>query len=54
LTELLLLEDFGIRMKIPNGYLVPRVPQRLNYILVLEDILRLNDIENVVGLDIGE
>jgi len=54
LTELLLLEDFGIQIEIPRGFLVPRVPQKLDYILILEDILQLNGInEGVIGFDIG-
>lgn len=56
LTEVLLHEDFGIETRVPDGYLVPRIPQRLNYVLVLEDLIKLNNIadETVIGLDIGK
>lgn len=54
LAEVLLREDFKIDVQVPKDYLVPRIPQRLNYVLVLEDLIRLNEIENIVGLDIGK
>lgn len=56
LAEVLLREDFGIDVRVPQEYLVPRIPQRLNYVLVVEDLVGLNGIaeDQVVGLDIGE
>jgi methyltransferase len=55
LGRLLLLEDFGLKITFPSDYLIPRIPQRLNYILLLEDILVYNDIyKDAIGLDIGE
>lgn len=54
LTEVLLEEDFGLRVRVPPGSLVPRIPQRLNYLLHVEDLLRLNGLDtDVLGLDIG-
>jgi methyltransferase len=55
LSETLLEDDFDVRVSIPKNYLVPRIPQRLNYVLVLEDLLALNGLtQDVVGFDIGE
>jgi 23S rRNA (adenine1618-N6)-methyltransferase len=43
LTRALLLEDFGIRdWRIPEGHLVPAIPNRLNYILWIHDLLKLS------------
>uniref|UniRef100_A0A0K0CUD2 U6 small nuclear RNA (adenine-(43)-N(6))-methyltransferase n=1 Tax=Angiostrongylus cantonensis TaxID=6313 RepID=A0A0K0CUD2_ANGCA len=54
LTKALLKKDFDLEVELPHGCLVPRVPQRLNYILFIEDLLKLNQIENnVIGIDIG-
>ncbi|CAG9324542.1 RLMF [Blepharisma stoltei] len=51
LVKVLLLEDFNIKYwKIPDGYLVPTVPQRLNYLCWIKEILQKND---PVILDIG-
>jgi 23S rRNA A1618 N6-methylase RlmF len=56
LAEVILREDFNVNVKIPKGYLVPRIPQRLNYVLIIEDLVRLNGIDekSVIGLDIGK
>ncbi|KAI6190789.1 U6 small nuclear RNA (adenine-(43)-N(6))-methyltransferase [Aphelenchoides bicaudatus] len=54
LSETLLEEDFNARVTLPKDYLVPRIPQRLNYVLVVEDLIELNKLgKNVVGFDIG-
>lgn len=38
----------------PSGHLVPRVPQKLNYCLLIDDLLNANTLnENVIGIDIG-
>ena len=56
----LLSKDFGLEVVLPVDRLVPMVPQRLNYIHWLEDLLaegtgREGEEENkVVGVDIGE
>ncbi|CAD5235181.1 unnamed protein product [Bursaphelenchus xylophilus] len=54
LSETLLKKDFGLDVEFMEGSLIPRVPQRLNYLLLIQDILIANGIcENVMGLDIG-
>ncbi|CAG9537090.1 unnamed protein product [Cercopithifilaria johnstoni] len=54
LARTLLLSDFGLDVDIPPDCLVPRIPQRLNYILFIDDLLKANGIsENVLGIDIG-
>ncbi|KAM5539796.1 hypothetical protein V8D89_006609 [Ganoderma adspersum] len=60
LTEAILHQDFGLKLDLPPDRLCPPVPNRLNYILWLEDIVeacalsRHNDVATVVrGLDIG-
>jgi methyltransferase len=52
LTRALLLEDFGLDVVIPLDSLVPMVPQRLNYILWIEDLIKDHSSEHC-GLDIG-
>lgn len=55
LARTLLLNDFGLDVDIPPDCLVPRIPQRLNYILFIDDLLKANDIsKNAVGIDIGK
>ncbi|RCN34428.1 hypothetical protein ANCCAN_19733 [Ancylostoma caninum] len=55
LAKALLKKDFDLEVDLPHGCLVPRVPQRLNYILFVEDLLRLNQIKkDIVGIDIGQ
>uniref|UniRef100_A0A915LLW3 Uncharacterized protein n=1 Tax=Meloidogyne javanica TaxID=6303 RepID=A0A915LLW3_MELJA len=53
-TEILLSEYFELNVSIPKGVLVPRVPQRLNYLLLVEDLINLNGLreEEIVGIDI--
>lgn len=55
LSEVLLLEYFSLNVTFSNVNLVPRIPQRLNYILILKDIILLNNYDkNVYGIDIGK
>ncbi|XP_071744725.1 U6 small nuclear RNA (adenine-(43)-N(6))-methyltransferase [Lepeophtheirus salmonis] len=54
LTKILLHQDFGLSIKLPLGALVPTLPLRFNYLLWIQDILQLNQINaNIKGLDIG-
>ena len=72
LRELLyaiLERDFGLKLEIPIGVLIPTVPQKLNYIHWLEDLLIPVDVnesvkslptvqlipkgKHVIGIDIG-
>ena len=41
----------GLEVNIPLDHLIPRVPQRLNYILWIEDLL--DRPEKATGIDIG-
>ena len=59
LTKILLKKDFNLDIEIPESYLIPTVPQRLNYVLWLEDLLStllINQSKksNVCGIDIGK
>ena len=51
LTRALLEDDFGLSVTLPVDRLIPTVPQRLNYILWLEDIIGANTPAR--GVDIG-
>ncbi|KAI0752971.1 hypothetical protein C8Q80DRAFT_487656 [Daedaleopsis nitida] len=61
LTEAILQRDFAVKMILPPGRLCPPVPNRLNYILWLEDVLDASslaflkgDAARIIrGLDIG-
>lgn len=56
LTKILLKKDFGLDVDLPLDRLIPTIPQRLNYILWLEDILhesKLDSGQPVRGIDIG-
>ncbi|KAI8974587.1 S-adenosyl-L-methionine dependent methyltransferase [Trametes punicea] len=60
LTEAILLRDFALKVELPAGRLCPPVPNRLNYILWLEDVLdttslalALDSGRSVRGLDVG-
>ncbi|KDQ56197.1 hypothetical protein JAAARDRAFT_133008 [Jaapia argillacea MUCL 33604] len=56
LTEALLQLDFGLRLSLAEDRLCPPVPNRLNYILWLQDIIDascLDQTEPVRGIDIG-
>ena len=54
LSEALLLADFGLSVHLPLNRLIPAVPQRLNYILWLEDLLSDDKKDSVTGIDVGE
>ncbi|KAJ6542267.1 ribosomal RNA large subunit methyltransferase F-like protein [Mycena sp. CBHHK59/15] len=54
LTEALLHRDFGISLSLPPGRLCPPVPNRLNYVLWIQDILQATGSAGPVhGVDIG-
>ncbi|KAL8060214.1 hypothetical protein ABFX02_02G010100 [Erythranthe guttata] len=60
LTRVLLLHDHGINWWIPDGQLCPTVPNRLNYIHWIEDLLASDvvpsnraDCDVIKGFDIG-
>ncbi|KAI0248957.1 hypothetical protein BJV78DRAFT_1347967 [Lactifluus subvellereus] len=57
LTQALLCRDFNIQLEIPNDRLCPPVPNRLNYILWLQDIISHTTSPDlpapVRGIDIG-
>ncbi|EJF59706.1 S-adenosyl-L-methionine dependent methyltransferase [Dichomitus squalens LYAD-421 SS1] len=61
LTEAILHRDFGLTLELPPNRLCPPVPNRLNYILWLEDIVEASSlairpddrVHPVRGLDIG-
>lgn len=47
-------KDFDLDVTLPEGFLVPTVPLRLNYILWIEDIVNLIPTSNTIhGIDIG-
>lgn len=52
LTQALLEDDFGLTVTMPLDRLIPTVPQRLNYILWLEDIVGKEN--GAKGIDIGK
>lgn len=51
LTVALLRDDFDLKVNLPIDRLIPTVPQRLNYILWLEDIF--DQAKDLNGIDIG-
>lgn len=54
LTCVLLKDDFDLDIELPSDRLIPTVPQRLNYILWMEDIMSaINRQDNIYGIDIG-
>lgn len=55
LSRCLLKSDFDLDVDIPEGYLAPAVPQRLNYLLWCEDIMNfaLSKSESVIAVDFG-
>ena len=60
LTCACLEHDFGLQVTIPPGHLVPVIPQKLNYIHWLEDLLgstskseSLPDSGQIHGIDVG-
>ncbi|XP_075746491.1 RNA N(6)-adenosine-methyltransferase mettl16-like [Rhipicephalus microplus] len=55
LSKTLLKHFFELDVRLPQGRLVPAVPQRLNYLLWVQDLVEkaLERKENVVALDVG-
>lgn len=53
LTATLLKEDFNLDVNLPPDRLIPAVPQRLNYVLWVEDLVKLCNVTDIVCLDIG-
>lgn len=57
MTRALLHRYFQKRITIPSDRMIPAVPQRLNYICWVEDLVKLVELQtpdhNIVGLDIG-
>ncbi|KAI5119688.1 hypothetical protein M0805_003575 [Coniferiporia weirii] len=58
LTEALLFRDFALKLSLPEGRLCPPVPNRLNYLLWIQDLLSetfrsLVPATDVIGIDIG-
>ena len=59
LTKTLLKKDFDLDVDIPEDRLIPTVPQRLNYILFIEDLMTKlleflpNESKEIIGLDVG-
>lgn len=55
----LLKRDFGINWSIPVGRLCPPIASRVNYVLWVQDLIKLNrpktqpSVDRVVGIDIG-
>ncbi|KAI6105839.1 hypothetical protein F5141DRAFT_151927 [Pisolithus sp. B1] len=55
LTEALLHIDFDISLSLPDNRLCPPIPNRLNYVLWIQDIVRAtaSDVSLIRGVDIG-
>lgn len=57
LTEVLLQEDFGVQISLPHDKLCPPLPNRLNYICWISDLVDLISTHKInmpiVGVDIG-
>lgn len=55
LTDALLHVDFDISLSLPDNRLCPPVPNRLNYVLWIQDIVRetASDVPLIRGIDIG-
>lgn len=59
LTQALLFRDFDIRLEIPDDRLCPPVPNRLNYVLWLQDVLSHSSSQeqppptSIRGIDVG-
>ncbi|KAI1293748.1 RNA N6-adenosine-methyltransferase METTL16 [Halotydeus destructor] len=54
LTQTLLRKDFGLDVVLPLDRLIPAIPQRLNYVLWIEDLVNTFDTSSeTIGLDVG-
>lgn len=56
LSTTLLKHYFGLDVTLPTNRLIPAIPQRLNYILWVQDLvdlLNLTPNEKIIGVDIG-
>ncbi|KAF9943100.1 hypothetical protein BGZ67_006468 [Mortierella alpina] len=53
LTYCLLKRDFSIELDIPLDSLCPAVPNRLNYICWMEDMMKNDSERDITGMDIG-
>ncbi|KAF9425324.1 hypothetical protein BGZ94_007654 [Podila epigama] len=53
LTYCLLRNDFSIELDIPLGSLCPAVPNRVNYICWIEDLVHNSTSSTITGIDIG-
>ena len=59
LTKVLLKQDFGYEISIPENRLIPAIPQRLNYVLWIEDVIKCGLMKDsspsysYKGIDIG-
>ncbi|KAF9951086.1 hypothetical protein BGZ70_001127 [Mortierella alpina] len=53
LTYCLLKKDFSIELDIPLDSLCPAVPNRLNYICWIEDMMKSYSERDITGIDIG-
>nr|CAG4646188.1 EOG090X04JL [Macrothrix elegans] len=56
LTTALLQKDFELKVDLPPNRLVPTLPLRLNYLLWIEDLLKLSNAEHhkqIHGIDLG-
>eukprot|EP00035_Acanthoeca_spectabilis_P001068 m.77372 g.77372 ORF g.77372 m.77372 type:complete len:403 (+) comp10607_c0_seq1:286-1494(+) len=49
-TTVLLERDFGLRLDLPQGQLAPTLPQKLNYIHWIEDLIALPTAPEVLGM----
>ena len=60
LTVAILKHDFDLKVEIPVDKLIPTVPQKVNYIHWIEDLLAASNKDcvprgpEVIGIDIGE
>ena len=53
------IDIFHFQVDLPKGSLVPRIPQKINYVLHIDDLIKKNDLESndkgpIYGIDIGE
>ena len=53
LMKSVIKRDFGLDLQSPKGSLAPALTNKLNYLLWIEDLAKLNNIQDVQGIDIG-